>query len=88
MDGGKELEEVGVADLVEDVFKGVSTIPPAEPIDEVAERKLKWKIDLLILPMLCGTFFFSSMVSCTVFILLSYLNGVDRTTMGGCLLTI
>jgi hypothetical protein len=38
-----------------------NTLPPPEPIDIIAERKLKWKIDLLILPLLTGFYFFQSM---------------------------
>lgn len=42
--------------------KAVNTLPPESPIDVEAERKLKWKIDLLILPLLTGFYFFQSMV--------------------------
>jgi hypothetical protein len=38
-----------------------NTLPPPDPIDVEAERKLKWKIDLLILPLLTGFYFFQSM---------------------------
>jgi hypothetical protein len=41
--------------------KAATTLPPADPIDAEAERKLKWKIDLLILPLLTGFYFFQSM---------------------------
>lgn len=42
--------------------KPANTLPPPDPIDVEAERKLKWKIDLLILPLLTGFYFFQSMV--------------------------
>jgi hypothetical protein len=53
---GHEEAEVMSAD------KAVNTLPPEDPIDAEAERKLKWKIDLLILPLLTGFYFFQSMV--------------------------
>jgi hypothetical protein len=78
MEGGKVLENSGAAVTVEDAVKleAVNTIPAPEPIDKEAEKRLKWKIDLIILPMLCGTFFFSSMVSCAALLFPSRLARV------------
>jgi hypothetical protein len=50
------------AEVTSDV-KAMNTLPPEGPIDVKAENKLKWKIDLLILPLLTGFYFFQSMVS-------------------------
>ncbi|KAJ5453418.1 uncharacterized protein N7458_004374, partial [Penicillium daleae] len=41
--------------------KAGNTILQQDDIDVEAERKLKWKIDLLILPLLTGFYFFQSM---------------------------
>lgn len=64
METSADIESKPSGHMEEEVIsddKAATTLPPADPIDVEAERKLKWKIDFLILPLLTGFYFFQSM---------------------------
>ncbi len=65
MDTSADIENKPSVQIEEEVLsdnKLGNTLPPPDPIDVEAESRLKWKIDLLILPLLTGFYFFQSMV--------------------------
>jgi hypothetical protein len=65
MESTADIESKPPVHAVEDIIadeKPANTLPPPDPIDVEAERKLKWRIDLLVLPLLTGFYFFQSMV--------------------------
>jgi hypothetical protein len=55
--------EAGNPDNATKLESSVSTHEIRQDVDPAFTRKLKWKLDLLVLPLISSVYFFASMVS-------------------------